>query len=75
MAEPRVVRSLIARLIMDERCGPNLADHDWEPLDPEKVTRAYLVNDDGQDVEIPLADTPLPTHQCRRCGMVAVPRQ
>jgi hypothetical protein len=54
-------------------CGDNLADH-WEPLDPASVTGAHLVMDDGQDVEIPLAETLLPTHQRRHCGIVAVPR-
>jgi hypothetical protein len=58
---------------MAESCGDSLADHDWEPLDPTKVEVAYLTVD-GQDVPIPLAETRLPTHQCRRCGIVAVPR-
>jgi hypothetical protein len=37
------------------------------------VTGADIVVD-GQDIQIPLAETPLPTHQCWRCGMVAGPR-
>jgi hypothetical protein len=55
-------------------CGDTLADHDWEPLDPARVEATYIVTDDGHDVPIPLADTPLPTLQCRLCGTVAVPR-
>jgi hypothetical protein len=49
-------------------------EHDWKPLDPDKVTRAFVVTDDGERVEIPLAEVNAPTHQCRLCGIVAVPR-
>jgi hypothetical protein len=49
-------------------------EHQWEPLDPEKVTKAFLVTDDGERVEIPLAEVNTPTHECKLCGMVAMPR-
>jgi hypothetical protein len=37
------------------------------------VTRAFIIID-GQDILIPLGEATLPTHRCRRCGIVAAPR-
>src|SRR5215213_5923940 len=31
-------------MCMTESCGPSLADHDWESLDPDKVTGAHIVS-------------------------------
>jgi|1186.fasta_scaffold374410_1 hypothetical protein len=55
-----------------EACA--LSDHVWLPLEPEKMTGAYIVVQDGQEVRIPLAEANRPTHQCEYCGIVGVPR-
>jgi hypothetical protein len=54
-----------------EGCG-NPSDHDWEPLDRDKVEAAYIVTDDGH--EVPIVEVGMPTHRCTRCGLVALPR-
>jgi hypothetical protein len=53
-------------------CGPSIADHHWEPLDPDHLIGAILATDDGQRIAIPAAETPPPTLHCTRCETLAV---